>query len=185
MRVGHILRTLDIDLMDPKSIDRAIREINKLKQSIAKVLQELTEELVTTHGVTIAKNYIVGLKAVDTGRLLGSIFGYYDEDKHIGYVVANAVDETNSDYAMYVEFGTGPNGKEGEQHPAAGEVGWQHDVGDHIYDHPILGRGWWYPGDDGRRHWTHGQVARPFMYYTLRALEDVADSVMQDYMDDI
>lgn len=73
------------------------------------------------------------------------------------------------DYAVFVEFGTGVVG-EGNQHPKAGEFGWEYDINGHG------DAGWWYPTDAGdpnpttklsKNGWvafTRGQASRPFMY---------------------
>lgn len=77
-----------------------------------------------------------------------------------------------SDYAVYVEYGTGVVG-EGHQHPRATLDGWVYDVNEHGEE------GWWYPTttsdpnkkkktskDGGLWAWTKGQASRPFMYET-------------------
>lgn len=74
-----------------------------------------------------------------------------------------------SNYAIFVEFGTGVVG-EGSSHPKASEYGWVYDVNGHGES------GWWYPTDAddpnptkklGKEGWiafTRGQASRPFMY---------------------
>lgn len=63
-----------------------------------------------------------------------------------------------TDYAIYVEYGTGIVGKQGQPHPNP-EIPWQHDINGHGED------GWFYM-ENGRGHWTSGQASRPFMYET-------------------
>lgn len=79
----------------------------------------------------------------------------------------------SSDYAVFVEYGTGIIGSE-IQHPKANEHGWIYDVN----GHGVLG--WWYPTVDSDPNpykwvnpatgvlyaWTAGQQSRPFMYHT-------------------
>lgn len=73
-----------------------------------------------------------------------------------------------SDYAVYVEFGTGIVGSN-NPHPHP----WAYDVNNHGEE------GWWYPttsddpnkkkktsADGGLWAWTKGQPSRPFMYET-------------------
>lgn len=78
--------------------------------------------------------------------------------------------EVMSDYAIYVEYGTGVVG-ERNPHPKA-EDGWEYDVNEHG------DKGWWYPTTDADpnpkkriiggqlKAWTKGQRSRPFMYQT-------------------
>ena len=114
------------------------------------------------------------MDAVDTGELYHGIYGEFRDG--IGYVCALADNGEGKNYAVYVEFGTGYVGK-GSSHPLASEVGWAYAIGETIHEdprHPTWGPGWWYPGDDGKAHWTSGQPARPFMYNTLTVLMDMA-----------
>lgn len=46
-------------------------------------------------------------------------------------------------------------------HELAAELGWVYDKNDHGED------GWWYWGDDGKRHWTRGMAAHRYMYNAL------------------
>lgn len=75
-----------------------------------------------------------------------------------------------TNYAVFVEFGTGVMGEE-SPHPKAGEEGWEYDVGGHGDS------GWWYPTVEGDPNptkkltkqgswvaWTAGMASRPFMY---------------------
>lgn len=72
------------------------------------------------------------------------------EDDGLGIIVTVA-----SEYAMYVEYGTGIVGSE-NPHPHP----WEYDINAYGED------GWIYKGDDGKLHWTAGQPSRPFMYNT-------------------
>lgn len=161
--------TIEISL-DSKSLSRAIMSVRHLKQQLSDAMQELIEKL-TDQGVSIAKMQVASLDAVDTGELENSIFGYYDAEMRIGFIVAGAL------HAFYVEYGTGPMGMD-NPHPQAAEAGWHYMVGETIHEnleHPDWGVGWYYPGDDGQKHWTQGQPSRPFMLNTLTWLEEAAE----------
>ena len=66
---------------------------------------------------------------------------------------------------MYVEFGTGPVGK---NNPYPGNNhGWKYDVGENIKEYSINGVkvvGWFYPDESGGYRFTKGMPSRPFMY---------------------
>lgn len=170
-----ILKTIEMDLTR-SSINRAIREIQHLKTELENALSQLVSRLMD-EGVEVAKMQVVSMDAFDTGELEGSIHrGDFLPDKGIGYIVAGAP------YAVFVEYGTGMPGR-GSPHPGINDEDWTNPVvaGDHgkvynDYNSQHHGwKGWTYISDkDGKKHWTVGYVSRPFMYNTLRWLEDAA-----------
>ena len=161
------IASIDMTL-DAKSIDNAIREIRHIKEQLVEAMNDLIRKL-ADEGVKEAKAQVAAMDAVDTGELERSIYGYYDPDSRIGYVIAGAA------HAFYVEYGTGIVGA-GEPHPDPKSAAWAYDVNDHGEG------GWWYPSekgwylaDDGTRlAWTKGMPARPFMYNTMVWLEEAA-----------
>lgn len=166
-------RSIEMTL-DPKSIKQALKEIEECKKQLVAALSDLAKQL-TEQGAQIAKMQIASMEAVDTGELEHSVRGQYNAKEHIGYIRAGE----GLTYAFYVEYGTGPVG-ESNQHPEPEKVGWEYNVGETIginEKHPEWGEGWWYPGDDGRAHWTAGQPARPFMYNTFIWLEEAAQAL--------
>ena len=121
---------------------------------------ELVKDL-TMEGAEIAKMQVASLEAVYTGELEQSIQGLFMPDERCGFVIADAP------YAIYVEYGTGIVGA-GDPHPEA-DGNWNYDVKGHGQE------GWFYRNDkDGKVHWTKGFISRPFMYNTLRWLEEAA-----------
>jgi len=172
-----ILKTIDMDL-SPKSIDNAIRELKRFQTDLKKTMWELIEKL-TMEGAEIAKMQVASMDAVYTGQLESSIQGLFFPSERCGFVIAD------TPYAIYVEYGTGavgageepgPNGERGEPHPAA-EGNWNYDVKHHGKE------GWVYLNDnDGKYHWTKGYVSRPFMYNTLRWLEEAAPERMSEML---
>ena len=176
--MSKVLKTIDFELT-PSSINSAIRELKRFQemfvQSMSELIQRLAEE-----GAQVARIQVASMDAVDTGQLEGSIYGYYDPQSRIGYVIAGAA------HAFYVEYGTGSVGM-ANPHPEASAAGWQYMIGEHIKLGPG-GMGWWYDkstdGDDtfegdGQYHWTLGQPARPFMFNTLQWLEEAAAAIAE------
>lgn len=165
-----VLRTIDVEL-STESLNRAIREIQATKAALRQFLSELAEEL-TKQGADVAKMQVASMDAVDTGDLENSIYGYYDGGAHIGYIMAP------SPHAFYVEYGTGVVAQ-ASPHPEQGIRGIQYDVNGHGM------AGWIYPSEDGwilgrdgkTYAWTRGMPARPFMYNTMRWLEEAAKTV--------
>lgn len=168
-------RSIDISL-NRSSLDRAIREIRECQRQLTEAMNALVQEL-ADQGAQVAKMQVASFEAVDSGELLHSIYGYYDPDSRIGYVIAGAA------HAFYVEYGTGIIGAI-EQHPLASEAGWEYMVGEHIKAGPGGHIGWWYDkssdgtfSGNGDYHWTRGQPSRPFMYNTLVWLEEAAEAL--------
>lgn len=164
---SKILKTIDIELTS-SSINQAIREINRMRTQLRESLDELVE-LLMKDGVDVAKMQVASMDAVDTGDLENSIVGYFSKSEHIGYILAP------SPHAFYVEYGTGVVAMS-SPHPEQGIRGIQYDVNNHGM------AGWVYPSDDGwivtkngdKLAWTRGMPARPFMYNTMRWLEEAA-----------
>lgn len=166
-----ILKTIDIPL-SKSGINQAIKEIYRFRDALIETLNALIKALAES-GAEIARVQVAAMDAVDTGQLEHSIQGSFNPETRTGVIVADCP------YAIYVEYGTGPVGEE-SPHPEPDTSGWAYNVGETIHQniqHPEWGVGWWYPGDDGKYHWTNGQPARPFMYNTLAWLEEEAESM--------
>ena len=162
--------------LDPKSVKKALKEIEECKKQLTEAMNDLMRTL-ANQGAEIAKMQVASFDAVDSGKLQGSIYGHFNEQTRIGYVIAGAA------YAFYVEDGTGVIGAI-EQHPLAAEAGWEYMVGPHIKQGPGGHIGWWYDkssdgvfSGSGDYHWTRGQPARPFMYNTFIWLQEAAEAL--------
>lgn len=97
-----------------------------------------------------AEGYAKDLAPVDTGNLRNSISHKVDEaekEVHIG---------TNSEYAAYVELGTGKYAEGGRQDP------------------------WVYQDDEGRWHHTHGQRAQPYLKPAVADHKRTYQNIIED-----
>ncbi len=158
-----VLKSINMEL-STQSINNAIREIREFRKQLKDICWELVKVL-AMEGVEIAKMQVASLEAVDTGELENSIQGLFFPQERVGYVIADCK------YAIYVEYGTGIIGQSAP-HPEA-EGKWDYDVRGHGIE------GWVYKSDkDGEFHWTVGYISRPFMYNTMRWLEEAAPDRM-------
>lgn len=152
-----VLKNIEMTL-DPKSIATALRMVEDLRSDLGKAMTELIRQL-TEQGKEFARMELLMFNkpAYDTGALHDSIAGAMINDSE-GVVTTGVM------YAAFVEYGTGIVG-ETEPHP------------DPAYDYDIHDHGWegWVYGANGQFHRTAGMPARPFMYRTLRDLEDFAE----------
>lgn len=167
--------------LDRQSIDRAIRELQECKRQLTEAMNALVREL-ADQGAQVARMQVASFDAVDSGALEHSIYGYYDPDSRIGYVIAGAA------HAFYVEYGTGVVGM-GHPHPEPERAGWEYAIGDNIFTTKDGRVGWIYnAGSSGvfgspelseGKGWafTEGQPSRPFMYNTLVWLEEAAEAL--------
>ena len=141
--------------LTPASIRRAIKEIedfrNHLQQAMISLIEFLTEQ-----GVKVAKAQLLSFNppAFYTRTLYESIQKEaYDPSTKSGKVY---VDEATAPYAIYVEYGTGIYVADG---------GKRH------------GEPWTYFNEnDGKWYTTYGMPARPFMYNTIRIIQDEAET---------
>ena len=164
-----LLRNIDMTL-DKASIRNAIREIKTAQEELVLGMNDLIRKL-SEDGAEIAKMQVVSMDAVDSGELEQSIYGFFDPISRIGYVIAGAP------HAIYVEFGTGIVGRD-NSHPVADEAGWTYDVNGHDLEGWVYrkGSGLFTEPGKGQYYWTKGYVARPFMYNTLRWLQEAAET---------
>lgn len=156
-----ILKDIKMTL-DPASVAMAVQVVKDFRNHLQSAMTHLIETL-TEKGVEIARAELIFFNnpAYDSGALSESIHaGMLNEKQGI---VATGVT-----YAVFVEYGTGAVGAM-NKHPEPN--GYQYD----IHSHGV--RGWYYRSTDGSFYWTAGMPSRPFMYNTLRDLEDEAERI--------
>lgn len=157
--------------MSSNDFSNLIRKLNSMSGEIAR---EVTEKSVRQAGV-IVQGQARLLISSDTGALARSvrIKNEVKEDS-----VSSTV-YTNSKYAPYYEFGTGPNGEANHQGispkvtPHYKQTGWMIPA-DAMSVDKAEAYGFKVAYKDGEviGYYTKGQMARPFMYPALHDQED-------------
>lgn len=160
--------------LDPYSVSSAIVELQMYKEDLERRIRLLVKKL-TERGADIARAKVADYDAVYSGDLLQSINGIMDGNR--------GVIRVDSKYALFVEFGTGPIGKQ-NPHPLA--------ESSHYKDEP------WYTAADGKPmdmiyDWTpietddgniiylaYGQPAKPFMHETARQLREELPGIIKE-----
>ena len=155
--------TINVSL-NPGAIDAAIKRLEEYAKKVDGLPDTLVKEL-AADGARDAQDMAQFMDAYDTGELVGSIRA--DVQGRSATISANA------DHAAYVEFGTGVVG-ENAPAPHAPIHGWEYDVNSHGE------KGWWYVGDDGKRHWTKGMPSRPFMYDTAQMMRQAVPQRVEE-----
>ena len=166
-----------LSLFNLDSIDEAIDQLNKYKNSLDKKIERFLERL-AEEGVEIAKSKVQKYHAVFTTDLLNQI--HLEHRDGCFFVVSD------SEHTAFVEFGTGQWGRD---HPYKGEfpdmgADWNYTdylTGEHIqyaeedllwgdWTIPAGSYFWFYFGMDRRWHVTQGMPSRPFMFDTAMEL---------------
>lgn len=159
----------------PLKADLSVSSIRNLQRKLEKYRDSLTykarllAEKLSERGVEIARVQIADLDAIFTGELIQSLHSEYKGSMPYGAIFAVV---TDSKHAAFVCFGTGQRGEDKPYpYPLPEGVSWDYNVGKTIRQNATTGRYYWfYPGQDGKWHYTEGMPARPFMYLTSMEL---------------
>lgn len=116
-------------------------------------LQDAVERALETCGL-VGEGYAKELCPVDTGNLRNSITHAVDEEKREAYI------GTNSEYAAYVELGTGEHREGGGGRPTP----------------------WVYQDAKGNWHWTKGNKAQPFIKPAVADHAETYKKIIEDAM---
>ena len=170
-----IVKKITVDLNKDKSIQKAVKELERYRKKIETNTKLLVQRL-ADEGAEIARLKIVSLGAYYSGELLSGVDGYFSPTLNAGFV------RVTSDHAAFVEFGTGVVGqnsphKNGEY---LSKAAWQYASGTKIFTTQNGKVGWIYPTDDGRFRFTEGMASRPFMYETALELQRSFPSIAKE-----
>ncbi len=170
-------KTLKADL-SVSSIRQLQKDLIRYQEYLTNKAAQLAKRL-SELGVDIAQVQIANLDAIFTGELIASIHSEYKDSTKYGAIFAVVAD---SSHAVFVEFGTGQRGEDKPYpYPLPEGVSWDYNVGKTIRQNPVTGRYFWfYPGQDGKWHYTEGMPARPFMYLTSMELIREVPKIAKD-----
>lgn len=169
----------------PLKADLSISSIRQLQKDLIRYQEYLTNKAaqlakrLSELGVDIAQVQIANLDAIFTGELIASIHSEYKDSTKYGAIFAVVAD---SSHAVFVEFGTGQRGEDKPYpYPLPDGVSWDYNVGKTIRQNAVTGRYYWfYPGQDGKWHYTEGMPSRPFMYLTSMELIREVPKIAKD-----
>lgn len=167
-----------VNVLSTNSIQRLIKQLERYRDGLFDKANLLAKTL-AEKGVQIAGAQIVDMDALFTWELLKSV----RMEEEINNVFAII---TDSDHACFVEFGTGQRGEDSPYpFPLPEGVSWTYHEGETIKQNPVTGRYYWfYPGKDGKWHYTEGMPARPFMYNTSLELQKIIVDVAKEVFGD-
>lgn len=152
---------ISINVFSRKSISEAIERVQMLQDKIEGKHQQTVEQL-----TQIGYEYMMTIVKIDGGELADSITLEFDSESNTGRI------RVGSDYAIFVEYGTGVVGAS-SPHPEPAP-GWTYDVNAHGE------KGWTYfDAKQNRYRWTKGQSASAFVYRTLQYMKSQAGEVLR------
>ena len=151
---------ISINVFSRSSIQNAkdllMKKADAIDGGTRKAVAELTQK---------GYEYMLSIVKVDSGELAGSISWEYDEKANTGKILVG------SDYAIFVEYGTGIRGRD-SPHPEPAP-GW-------VYDHNGHGeKGWSFKDRNGNWHTTQGQPASAFVYRTREYMRQQAGETLK------
>jgi hypothetical protein len=169
------VKNIQVNILDPKSVEKAIKELNAYKKEVETKTRELAQRL-TDLGADIVRMKIVGMGAYYSGELLSGVDGYFSPSLNAGFI------RVTSDHVAFVEFGTGVVGQASPH--TSGEylskASWGYATGSKIFTTKDGRVGWIYPTDDGGFRFTEGMKSRPFMYETALELERQYEQIARE-----
>lgn len=159
---------IHIDAFDPKSVDRAIKQLQdyqkKLDEKADKIAIRLASMGATNVSLGFARAIYDGEKDVDvTVKKLGE-----------GQYAIIASGET----VLFAEFGAGVT--YGYGHPRATDFGMGPGTYNPSSDKWKNPNGWWYSGTDGQSHHTYGNPPNMPMYNTEQELKKEIERVVRE-----
>lgn len=162
--------------LSASSIRKLQKELEKYRDNIEYKARLLTEKL-AERGVEIARVRVESLDAVFTGELMESIHSEYKGSQKGGAVFAVVTDNS---HCLFVEFGTGPMGKESPYpYDLPDGVTWEYASGKTIRQLADGRYGWFYQ-KDGQWYFTEGMPARPFLFETSLELQKIVVEVAKE-----
>ena len=159
------------------SIKQLQKDLEKYKSDITYKARLLAEKL-AERGVEIARVRVAELDAIFTGELIESIHEEYKGAISSGAIFVVVAD---SEHAIFVEFGSGQRGADHPYpYPLPDGISWDYNVGKTIRQSANGKYYWFYPGKDGKWHYTEGMPARPFMYETSMQLRQIVEETAKE-----
>lgn len=165
-------KTITFNGLSKSSIEQAKKELIKYKQELEQKNALLAKRLAEL-GLSIAKDIVSGLDAIESGELLESLnikAGDVIQNRETWYIY------TDCPHAKFVEFGTGYVGENNTvSQPAMAQNGYK--VNSSGRDE----NGWWYYDTKQERlRWTAGMPSRPFMYETASAIAGQVQTIAKE-----
>lgn len=156
-----VKRTIDINLFDSRSLDKAIQEIRQYQNSLQRKVQIFIDRL-AKEGLQVVQSTMESVPDEEKGS-------YYTEivNTSNGDIIGAAIRLTG-DKVLFIEFSAGITyGTDNYPLPSGDKYGMGTYPGKGHWDSPY---GWWYVDEHGEKHHSYGNRAYMPMYHAEQAI---------------
>lgn len=172
-------KTINIDLFDGKSLQQAIKQIESYRDDLPRKCQEICRRL-SEEGVRVAD---AAINSVPIGKTIILTTDINPSNMGCQAIMKMAGRETRTEdgrtffSALAIEFGAGIY-YNSNSNPKSSEFGM--GVGTFPGQTHAFQDGWYYLGNDGNWHYSHGVQASMPMYKASVTLRQKIDSIIKD-----
>ena len=172
-------KTIKIDLFDGKSLQQAIKQIEAYRDDLPRKCQEICRRL-AEEGVRVAD---AAINSVPIGKTITLTTDINPSKMGCQAIMKMTGRETRTEdgrvfyTALAIEFGAGIY-YNSNTNPKSAEFGM--GVGTFPGQTHAFQDGWYYLGNDGNWHYSHGVQASMPMYKASVALRQKIDSIIKD-----
>lgn len=157
-------KVIDIDILNPSSIEDAIRQIEEYEKSLQRKCEELCNRLIEV-GIPVI-NARIGQAQGDSSKQNSIAFDIQKDGS-----VTKAIIKLTGEDILFIEFGAGIYYNNGAAHPRASALGY--GVGTYPgQTHAINPGYWWYKDDDESLHFSRGTEATMPMYSAMMEMKN-------------
>lgn len=156
-----VKRTIDINLFDSRSLDKAILQIKQYQNSLQRKVQIFIDRL-AKEGLQVVQSTMESVPDEEKGS-------YYTEivNTSNGDIIGAAIRLTG-DKVLFIEFSAGITyGTDNYPLPSGDKYGMGTYPGKGHWDSPY---GWWYVDEHGEKHHSYGNRAYMPMYHAEQAI---------------
>lgn len=156
-----VKRTININLFDSRSLDKAIQEIKQYQNSLQRKVQIFIDRL-AKEGLQVVQSTMESVPDEEKGS-------YYTEivNTSNGDIIGAAIRLTG-DKVLFIEFSAGITyGTDNYPLPSGDKYGMGTYPGKGHWDSPY---GWWYVDEHGEKHHSYGNRAYMPMYHAEQAI---------------
>lgn len=154
-------RTININLFDSRSLDKAIQEIRQYQNSLPRKVQTFIDRL-AKEGLQVVQSTMESVPDEEKGS-------YYTEivNTSNGDIIGAAIRLTG-DKVLFIEFSAGITyGTDNYPLPSGDKYGMGTYPGKGHWNSPY---GWWYVDEQGNKHHSYGNRAYMPMYHADQAI---------------
>lgn len=156
-----VKRTVNINLFDSRSLDKAIQQIRQYQNSLPRKVQTFIDRL-AKEGLQVVQSTMESVPDEEKGS-------YYTEivNTSNGDIIGAAIRLTG-DKVLFIEFSAGITyGTDNYPLPSGDKYGMGTYPGKGHWNSPY---GWWYVDEQGNKHHSYGNRAYMPMYHAEQAI---------------